>query len=165
MMKIQLAQLTDMPAIMQVIDDARNIMRQNGNHTQWINGYPSHTVITTDIENKHGYVITNNQEIVGYFCFVTGNNPEPTYNIIDNGNWLNNKPYGVIHRLASNNKAKGVAKACFDYCFTQTNNIRVDTNNNNLPMQNFFKKYGFTYCGVIYVADGSPRDAFQMTIS
>ena len=31
-------------------------------------------------------------------------------------------------------------------------------------MQNFFKKYGFTYCGVIYVADGSPRDAFQMVL-
>lgn len=163
-MKIRKATTQDLDCIMQVIDAARNLMRTNGNHTQWINGYPSAKVIMNDINQNIGYVCINDTEIVGYFSFLKGDNPEPTYNIIDDGKWLNNEPYGVIHRLASNGKAKGVAKACFDYCFTQINNIRVDTNNNNLPMQNFFKKYGFTYCGIIYVADGSPRDAFQMVL-
>ncbi|MDO5635698.1 MAG: GNAT family N-acetyltransferase [Myroides sp.] len=163
-MKIRKATTQDLDCIMQVIDAARNLMRTNGNHTQWINGYPSAEVIITDINKNTGYVCVSDTEIVGYFMFLKGNNPEPTYNVIDNGKWLNNELYGVIHRLASNGKTKGIARACFDYCFTQINNIRVDTNNNNLPMQNFFKKYGFTYCGVIYVADGSPRDAFQMVI-
>lgn len=163
-MKIRKATTQDLDCIMQVIDDARKIMRDNDNHTQWINGYPSAEVIMNDINQNIGYVCVDDTEIVGYFSFLKGDNPEPTYNVIDNGKWLNNEPYGVIHRLASNGKAKGVAKACFDYCFTQINNIRVDTNNNNLPMQNFFKKYGFTYCGFIYVADGSPRDAFQMMV-
>jgi len=161
-MTIEIAKPEHLNSIMQVIDDARSIMRANGNLTQWINGYPSAEVILNDINQNIGYICWNDTEIVGYFSFLNGNNPEPTYNVIDNGKWLNNEPYGVIHRLASNGKVKGVAKASFDYCFTQINNIRVDTNNNNLPMQNFFKKYGFTYCGVIYVADGSPRDAFQM---
>ena len=163
-MTIEIAKPKHLNSIMQVIDDARNIMRANGNLTQWINGYPSAEVIMNDINQNIGYICWNDTEIVGYFSFLKGYNPEPTYNVIDNGTWLNNEPYGVIHRLASNGKAKGFAKACFDYCFTQINNIRVDTNNNNLPMQNFFKKYGFTYCGVIYVADGSPRDAFQMKV-
>lgn len=163
-MKIRKATTQDLDCIRQVIDAARNHMRANGNSTQWINGYPSAEVILNDITNKVGYVVDYNNEVVGYFMFLKGNDPEPTYNTIENGKWLNNEPYGVIHRLASNGKIKGVAKACFDYCFTQINNIRVDTNNNNLPMQNFFKKYGFTYCGVIYVADGSPRDAFQMVV-
>ena len=163
-MTIAIAKPEHLNSIMQVIDDARNIMRANDNLTQWINGYPSAEVILNDINQNIGYICWNDTEIVGYFSFLKGDNPEPTYNIIDNGRWLNNEPYGVIHRLASNGKAKGVAKACFDYCFTQINNIRVDTNNNNLPMQNFFKKYGFTYCGVIYVADGSARDAFQMVL-
>lgn len=163
-MKIRKATTQDLDCIMQVIDAARNLMRTNGNHTQWINGYPSAEVIMNDINQNIGYVCINDTEIVGYFSFLKGDNPEPTYNIIDDGKWLNNEPYGVIHRLASNGKVKGVAQACFDYCFKQINNIRVDTNNNNLPMQNFFKKYGFTYCGVIYVADGSPRDAFQMVV-
>ena len=163
-MKIRKATTQDLDCIMQVIDAARNLMRTNGNHTQWINGYPSAEVIMNDINQNIGYVCINDTEIVGYFSFLKGDNPETTYNVIDNGKWLNNEPYGVIHRLASNGKVKGVAQACFDYCFKQINNIRVDTNNNNLPMQNFFKKYGFTYCGVIYVADGSPRDAFQMVV-
>lgn len=163
-MNIQIAKPEHLNSIMQVINDARNSMRANGNHTQWINGYPSEEVILNDIKQNIAYICWNDTEMVGYFTFLKGNHPEPTYNIIDNGKWLNNEPYGVIHRLASNGKARGVAKACFDYCFTQTNNIKVDTNNNNLPMQNFFKKYGFTYCGVIYVADGSPRDAFQMVV-
>lgn len=161
---IEIAKPEHLNSIMQVIDDARNIMRANGNLTQWINGYPSAEVILNDINQNIGYICWNDTEIVGYFSFLKGDHPEPTYNIIDNGKWLNNEPYGVIHRLASNGKAKGVAKVCFDYCFTQINNIRVDTNNNNLPMQNFFKKYGFTYCGVIYVTDGSQRDAFQMVV-
>ncbi len=160
-MKICKANPEQLNSIMQVIDDARNIMRTNGNFIQWINGYPSSEVIMNDINQNIGYICLKDSEIVGYFSFLKGDNPEPTYNIIDNGKWLNNEPYGVIHRLASNGKTKGIAKACFDFCFSQINNIRVDTNNNNLPMQNFFKKNGFTYCGVIYVADGTPRDAFQ----
>ena len=163
-MTIEIAKPEHLNSIMQVIDDARNIMRANGNLTQWINGYPSAEVILNDINKKIGYICWNDTEMVGYFSFLKGDNPETTYNVIDNGKWLNNEPYGVIHRLASNGKVKGVAKASFDYCFSQINNIRVDTNNNNLPMQNFFKKYGFTYCGVIYVADGSPRDSFQMVL-
>ncbi|UUV22524.1 GNAT family N-acetyltransferase [Paenimyroides aestuarii] len=163
-MTIQLAQPKDLSSIMQVIDDARKNMRANGNHTQWINGYPSAAVILNDINQNIGYICVNDTKMVGYFSFLKGDNPEPTYNVIDNGKWLNNEPYGVIHRLASNGVAKGVAKACFDYCLAQINNIRVDTNNNNLPMQNFLKKYGFVYCGVIYVADGSPRDAFQIIV-
>ncbi len=163
-MTIAIAKPEHLNSIMQVINDARKIMRANGNLTQWINGYPSAEVIQNDINQNIGYICLNNTEIVGYFSFLKGDDPEPTYNIIDNGKWLNNEPYGVIHRLASNGTTKGVAQACFDYCFTQINNIRVDTNNNNLPMQNFFKKYGFKYCGVIYVSDGSPRDAFQMKL-
>lgn len=160
-MKIEKATAANLNNIMQIIDNARNIMRANGNLTQWINGYPSTEVILKDIDQNMGYICLNDTEIVGYFSFLKGDNPEPTYTLIENGKWINNEPYGVIHRLASTGSVKGVAKACFDYCFTQINNIRVDTNNNNLPMQNFFKKYGFTYCGVIYVTDGSARDAFQ----
>lgn len=164
-MEVLPAKPEHLSAIMQIIDQARDIMRANGNHTQWINGYPAPEIILEDIRSGHGFICMNSGEIAGYFCFLKGDNPEPTYNIIEDGKWLNNAPYGVIHRLASTGKIKGVAKACFDYCFSLTDNIKVDTNHNNVPMQNFFKKYGFSYCGIIYVSDGSPRDAFQMKIS
>ena len=39
--------------------------------------------------------------------------------------------------------------------------LRIDTHADNEPMLNAVKRYGFKHCGVIYVADGSPREAFQ----
>ena len=35
------------------------------------------------------------------------------------GKWLNEAPYGVIHRLASNGKAKGIARQCIAWCFAR----------------------------------------------
>ncbi len=162
MFSIVAAQIADVPVVMNVIEDARQLMRNSGNYTQWINGYPSIEVIENDIESNQAFLCVLDTKIVGYFCFMIGD--EPNYHKIENGNWLNHNSYGVIHRLASSGEVRGVAQFCFDWAFTRINNIRVDTNNTNLPMQNFLKKNDFTYCGVIYVNDGSPRDAFQKSI-
>ena len=53
---IREAKSTDMAAIMQVMDAAKNIMRQSGNMHQWGDGYPSEAVISSDIEKKGGFV-------------------------------------------------------------------------------------------------------------
>lgn len=159
-MHIQKATEVEIDVILNIIEEARSIMRENGNTTQWTNGYPSSETILEDIANDHAFVCIAADEVVGYFCLMLGDNPDPNYTIIE-GNWLNNNPYGVIHRLASARTVKGIAQKAFDFAFTKTNNVRVDTHHDNLPMQNFLKKIGFEYCGVIYVSDGSPRDAFQ----
>ncbi|MFY0482019.1 GNAT family N-acetyltransferase [Flavobacterium sp. PLA-1-15] len=162
-MQIQEATKVNIDTILNIIDQARIIMRENGNTTQWTNGYPSRETILEDIANKHAFICSADNEVVGYFCLMLGDNPDPNYTIIE-GNWLNDKPYGVIHRLASGRTHKGIAQKAFDFAFTKTNNIRVDTLHENIPMQNFLKKNGFVYCGVIYVSDGTPRDAFQKVI-
>jgi len=162
-MQVQKAIPANIDIILTIIDEARTIMRENGNTTQWNNGYPSRATILEDLSQDHAFVCIANDKIVGYFCFMQGNNPDPNYTFIE-GDWLNNSPYGVIHRLASGKTVKGIAQKAFDFAFTKTNNVRVDTDHNNLPMQNFLKKAGFTYCGVIYVNDGTPRDAFQKKI-
>lgn len=159
-MHVQKATEVDIDVILNIIDEARSIMRENGNTTQWTNGYPSSETILEDINNEHAFICIADDEVVGYFCLMLGDNPDPNYMIIE-GNWLNDNPYGVIHRLASARTVKGIAQKAFDFAFTKTNNVRVDTHHDNLPMQNFLKKIGFEYCGVIYVSDGSPRDAFQ----
>jgi hypothetical protein len=163
-MNIRAAIPSDLDTIMPIIDEARNIMRESGNMTQWANGYPSREVILTDIANEAAFVCLMDNEVVGYFCFLAGENPEPTYDVIEGGNWLNHNPYGVIHRLASGRKAKGIAHAAFEFAFSKTGTIRVDTHHDNIHMKNFLNKNGFSYCGVIYVNDGTPRDAFQKTI-
>ena len=162
-MEIKKATPENIDIILTIIEEARSIMRENGNATQWSSGYPSRITILEDILNNNAFVCIADDEIVGYFCFMKGDNPDPNYTIIE-GAWLNNRPYGVIHRLASGRKVKGIAQKAFDFAFTKTNNIRVDTLHENIPMQNFLNKNGFEYCGVIYVSDGTPRDAFQKVV-
>lgn len=147
--------------IMEVISEGRAIMRENDNLAQWTNGYPSRSIILNDISRAEAFVCTAKGIIVGYFSLAIGIEPDPNYKVIENGKWLDDKPYGVLHRLASGRKVKGIAQAVFDFAFTKIGNIKVDTHKENRPVQYFLRKYGFTYCGVIYLKDGSPRDAFQ----
>jgi RimJ/RimL family protein N-acetyltransferase len=163
-MKVEKAGLENIETIMSVIDDARQIMRESGNMTQWDKGYPSREVISDDINNGEAFICLDNGEVVGYFCFMKGDNPDANYHVIEDGAWLDDAPYGVIHRLASGRKVKGIAKAAFDFAFSEISNIRVDTHHDNVPMRNFLRKNGFEYCGIIYVGDGSPRDAFQKRV-
>jgi hypothetical protein len=99
---------------------------------------------------------------VGTFCFIRGE--DPTYAKIYNGEWLNDRPYATVHRIASSGKEKGVAKACFEWCFTQCPNIRVDTHRDNHVMQHILQSMGFTFCGIIFVANGTERLAYQKTL-
>lgn len=158
-MEIRKSTPQDIEAIMNCIAFARQLMRDSGNNIQWINGYPSKELMLKSIESGFNYLIINNEEIVATFDFIIDN--DPNYALIENGNWLNDEQYGVIHRLASNGKAKGVAQFCFEWCFSQFPNIRIDTHQSNLAMQKVLEKLGYKKCGIIYVADGTPRLAFQ----
>lgn len=42
-------------------------------------------------------------------------------------------------------------------------NIRIDTHADNKTMQHLIEADGFTRCGIIYIADGTPRIAYQWT--
>lgn len=147
--------------IMNCIDIARQSMRENGNLVQWTNGYPSRELILESIKNGFNFLIINDNEVVASFDFIIGN--DPNYSMIENGAWINEEKYGVIHRLASNGKAKGIAQFCFEWCFSQFPNIRIDTHETNIAMQKVLGKLGYQKCGIIYVADGTPRLAFQKT--
>lgn len=159
-MKISLAELKDLPFIMEIFEYARAFMQTHGNPSQWINGYPSEELMRQEIEAGHCFVCADESgEILGTFCFIMGE--DPTYRYIYDGAWLNDAPYAVIHRLATNGKQKGIAKACLDWCFAHCNNIRVDTHRDNLVMQHILEKYGFRRCGIIHVKNGTERIAYQ----
>lgn len=136
-------------------------MQRSNNATQWGEGYPSTAFIQHEINAGHSFVCENESGVpVGTFCFILGE--DPTYQKIYQGEWLNEgELYGTVHRIASSGKEKGVAEACFRWCFNQHHNIRVDTHRDNKVMQHIIRKLGFTYCGIILVQDGSERLAFQ----
>lgn len=149
----------DLPSIMRIYDIARTYMRNNGNATQWDDNYPNKEIVQKDIDEFNSYVILVDDKIVGTFSFILG--PEETYQVIENGNWRYDYPYGTIHRLASDGSTKGIAKICFDYCSDIISYIRIDTHNDNLTMKHSILKFGFKECGIIYVRDKSKRIAFD----
>ena len=42
--------------------------------------------------------------------------------------------------------------------------IRIDTHKDNVIMHHILRKYGFQHCGVIFLANGDPREAYQLTL-
>ena len=57
MRQIREAILSDVAAVMPVVDAARCMMHRSGNVNQWINGYPSASVIVADINRHGGFVV------------------------------------------------------------------------------------------------------------
>lgn len=147
--------------IMRLIEEARSIMRSCGNVNQWIGGYPSEDTIVEDINNGHCYLcVEQSGEVVASFAFIPG--PEPTYKEIYEGQWLNDKPYHVVHRLASTAASHGVFNDVMDYCLAEAGCLRIDTHCDNVIMRRVIHRYGFTYCGIIYLLNGDERLAYQI---
>ena len=150
---------SDLLEIKSIVDKARELMKSSGNVNQWVDGYPSNEVLLSDIRNGNAYLLLRENKAVAYFTMVDG--PDPTYNLITKGSWLNDNSYGVLHRIASNGEVKGVFKEILLYASEHYSNIRIDTHHDNKIMQRLLEQNGFVYCGVIFLADGSPRLAYQ----
>ena len=158
-MKIRNAKASETDRVIEIYANARRYMREQGNPTQWGDHYPSDDLIRSDIARGCSYVCELDGELVGVFYFCI--EQDPTYDRIDDGAWLNDRPYGVIHRIAVAKHGCGVAKACFDYAFSHCDNIKIDTHIDNLPMQRALAKNGFLRCGTVYLENGDTRIAYQ----
>ena len=148
----------DLSRILEIYGIARQFMRQNGNMTQWVNGYPSEPLLRQDIINGDLYVMEDESGVYAVFALVIGE--DPTYASIE-GAWQDNSLYGTIHRIGSDGTRRGVLHECVDWCAGRISHLRVDTHADNLVMRRAIAREGFTYCGVIHVADGTPRVAFE----
>ena len=157
---IRAAMSADMPVIMQVMESAKRIMQVSGNLHQWGVGYPSEAIIAADMGKGGAFVIEDDGRLVAYFAFLPS--PEPTYSKIYGGRWLDDdRPYHVIHRIASIPDSHGIFKSIMDFVFAHESNIRIDTHKDNAIMQHNIVKHGFRYCGIIHLASGDERLAYQ----
>ncbi len=160
-MKIRKAIQSDINSILKVYEVAREYMRQNGNPDQWGTDKPKKELLEDDIRKGELFVGENLDGNIHFvFAFILGD--DPTYSYIENGDWLSDKPYGTIHRIASDGTVSGVVKTAVDYCRNIISNIRIDTHENNKTMQYVVEKLGFVKCGIIYIEDGTPRIAYQL---
>ena len=158
-MEIRKTTLDDLDEVMTIYEKARQFMRAHNNLTQWSGGWPAREQIEKDIAQGTSYVCTNSGKIAGVMCFFIGN--DPTYAVIENGEWLSDDAYAVVHRIASNGEFKGTGSFMMQWAFENYGNVRVDTHEDNYVMQNMLKKLGYTYCGIIRLANGDPRLAYQ----
>ena len=160
---IRHATMDDLPTILNLRDQAREIMRSYGNVFQWPDGYPRDDMFRKDIESGGSYVMADEKgAIVGTFALLPS--PEVTYNVIYEGQWLDNQPYHVIHRIASTPNSHGILDAILDYCEAIVPNIRIDTHEANVIMRKGLEKHGYQYCGIIRLLSGDERLAFQKVI-
>lgn len=153
--KVRRAVPADMERILEIYDHARKFMVDNGNPTQWKDGYPQREMLEEDIRLERLYVVESDQ-VCGVFMFTIGE--DPTYVHIE-GSWGCDRPYGVIHRIAG--IGGGIFETALEYCTEQIHHLRIDTHADNKPMQHVVKKAGFIRRGIIYVADGTPRIAYD----
>lgn len=156
--KIRHSTLQDIDILLSIFASAKDYMIKSGNPNQWKAGYPSIDIIEKDIDDKNSYIVEENDKAVGTFTFIQGE--DPTY-ISIRGKWLNNLPYGTIHRLASNGGGNGLLHKALDYCTKINPNIKIDTHKDNKIMQLLLCKEGFTECGIITGVDGDDRIAYQ----
>lgn len=167
-MLIKQANMDNIEEILTIYKEAREYMALNGNKDQWGDNYPPRKLIEEDITLGKCY-IAYDKEICGVFYFAIEN--DPMYEVIKDGEWLNDNNYAVVHRIAvsKNTHNKGIASQCIDYAveICKQNNIfdlRMDTHKDNLPMQHFLEKKSFEKCGIVYADDRTERLAYHKLI-
>ncbi len=163
-MKIRKSTIQDLERMMEIYAHAREFMAAHGNPDQWgPTNWPPEALIRRDIAEGNSYVCVNDaKDVVGTFFFNHGTDIEPTYREITDGCWLDDSPYGVVHRIASDGSEKGTGSFCINWAYGQCGHLRIDTHGNNTVMQNLVRKLGFVHCGTIYVEeDNAPRMAYE----
>ena len=175
-MTLRITEYKDVPQIMKIISAAQSFLASM-HVNQWTNGYPSEDIIRADIDRNESYVLENiscnekntDADIMAFAMFSC--REEPTYRKIYKGSWLSSGSYLVVHRMSVSPeyKKKGVAEhllRCAENIATKNNaiSIRIDTHRNNMPMRNLLSKLHYHYCGIIYLANGDERFAYEKLI-
>ena len=165
---IRKSEYGDIPAIMVIINSAKEYLASQSIN-QWQNGYPNEEVLKEDIENSCGYVLTLAGEVKGY-CSIR-QTVDPCYGVIEHGEWKNDRPYIVLHRTCIAPECKGGGSAGIFVRFAEEmaeklgiKDLRADTHARNRSMRRMLEKNGFAECGIVYMADGAERIAFQKVL-
>jgi len=175
MIEIRAARERDIDGMMAIVEEARAYFKENG-IPQWQEPHPGETHLypgrpdlLKDIAKGGSYVMTDGDEIVGIcgIAFAV----DPNYARIDGGAWLNDRPYGVLHRTAikANRKGQRLAGRFVDFAAEEAkkrgiHDLRGDTHELNHSMRRLFEATGFKVCGTVYMVDGAPRLAYHKVL-
>lgn len=156
------ATIADLSSIVEIVNQASQHLKKHGVN-QWQEDRPLYERFVTDLDESILYVLEDNQEVIG-FCVIMS---EPDVNYLQiNGSWLSNRPYHAIHRFAIDKAyyGKGVSdmlmQAALACCVNK--NVRIDTHEDNRAMRKCIERHGFKECGIISLANGSKRIAYEL---
>ena len=156
---IRKAQTGDLSRMMEIYQIARQFMDETGNPTQWGKNYPPEELIREELADGRMYVIEEDGEVHAVFYFFIG--PDETYQVIQDGAWLSDAPYGTIHQVASDGKVRGVLHQAVEFASSMIPHLRIDTHQDNYVMQKAIEKEGFRRCGIIYTRENSERIVYE----
>lgn len=111
--EVRHAKMEDLTRIEEIYAYARKFMAENGNPNQWGTAYPLRQWLELDMEENALYVMEDDTLIHGVFYFRIGD--DPTYSEIYEGKWLDNSPYGTIHRIAGDGSG-GILNTALTFC-------------------------------------------------
>jgi GNAT superfamily N-acetyltransferase len=160
------ATIEEKDTIWNLLQQAIKRRKEDGSN-QWQDGYPNETIVENDIKNEFGYVLLDQEKIIGYSAIII--NDEPEYKKII-GNWITNDDFVVVHRIviAEEYLGQGLSKIILkhieDFALkNKINSIKVDTNFDNFAMMKVFDSLGYIYCGEVFFR-GSPRRAYEKVL-
>ena len=164
-MMLEKAMPEDAARIMEIIEEARRFQLSYGN-MQWAGGYPSLSLIESDIAEGIGYKAVLDGSIIGYLAVVDF---DETYGSID-GKWMSDGPYIAVHRIALSDSSRG--KGLFPAIVEALDgvaaergamSIRMDTDSANPIMQHLLGKLGFVHTGYV-MFEGSRKLAYERPV-
>ena len=103
-MKIRTTEERDLPAVMEILHQAQAYFKAQG-IDQWQDGYPDEATIRQDIQNGTAYLVELDGIVAA--CATIAFTPDENYTTMVSGQWLTDRPYAVIHRIAVDDKLKG----------------------------------------------------------
>jgi GNAT superfamily N-acetyltransferase len=170
MTAIRLARFSDLDEIEQALENGREFLYERG-LPQWQDGHgPTRQMAESDIKKGEGYVLTLDDNPVGYSALVPG--VDEYYTAID-GAWDESySEYISIHRVAIKKARRGhglskifmngLIEAARELGFRD---IRIDTHPGNDIMINLIQRSGFMYRGMInFPFPNGERRAYQILI-
>jgi len=148
---LRLAQLSDLPALLALLQQVVPLMQAGGNH-QWTADYPNASVLTGDIERGELWVAeAEGGAIAGFAAITTDQSPEYA-----GVGWDLSEQAIVVHRLAVDpaHRGAGIGAALMQQAEHVARErgisvLRVDTNTQNQATQQLFPKLGYTLAGEI----------------
>lgn len=147
---IRLATPTDLPPIMEGIKGAKKQLKKHKSG-QWQNGEPSIKTIKKDIEIGQYFVLAVDGVITAGCALLFF---EDAYTNLNKGAWLNEDPYGVVHRfyVHPSFQRKGYAVKLLQGIENHLlqlgiHNCRIDTHERNLPMRRTLEKLNYIEVG------------------